>query len=111
VIPLDLIPPPSGEAWPWLAGVLVFAGVPAVGWLVNKLYDLLITRGDEYKARSDACYADLSKTTDALHVANDATERLAKQSSDADARIETMLDRIFERLLASSEGSPRRGRS
>jgi hypothetical protein len=120
--------PKDGEsAWQWVAVLLaffVFIGGGAAFKLLadawGKVSAFHQSRGDEWKQRADMCLVEQGKTGDALKLANDATERLAKLVVDGGTRVETKIDsnakaidalaRDVARLLdrPSDQGTPSR---
>lgn len=108
--------PKEGQsAWQWVAFLVAVVSFLAIGWLGNRLYDFLIKRGDEWKSRAETCQTDFGKTADALKLANDSTERLARVVTEGGGRVESRLDdnarkldRILDALFNDREGSRRR---
>lgn len=98
---LAQIPEPKDgqDPWQWVAlvfALFVFIGGGAAFKLLadawGKVSAFHQSRGDEWKQRADTCLVEQGKTGDALKLANDATERLAKLVVDGGVRLESKVE-------------------
>lgn len=86
---VDVIPTPTGDAWPWVAGVLAALLV----WFIKEGLRRTDREITEWRDQAKTCTTDFGKTSDALRIANDTLEK----STEAQARD---LSRNYDKLVA-----------